>query len=443
TYYNNLSQDRKAFISRVVLNDGLPKKNGNYILPARDAQARGSLSTDEQALLQRIKKFRFNNDRILTDNIALDSKDIDEAPVDIIALAGNVEKIESSGSEKLLGTEDISASEELGEIKISLPIDKIEGYDEITITGKLVGSSSGSPLASYALKLIEFDNTQTVIEGYTNDQGEFEFIVNPEKYDLTFKKASASESVSLEDFNVEGRREKASGIYTNATRAFFDVSSSNLRPEVRILLDEVIVAFKKSGNKIEIESHTDNTGNAESNLILSKDRGYAARDYLIESGISKSDISVIWHGSENPIADNNNPYGRQLNRRIDVRLIGKRKESFGNFYLVRPGTTITKISGSMGVSLDHIRTINGLGNADLAAYKPIRLKKSGIVVDFNLVVPADIKSGSDFVYTVQPGDNLEIVAKKFNVPEELIMEQNDLSSSTLEPGTRLIIYPKN
>ncbi len=444
TYYNNLSQDRKAFINRIILDKGLPKRNGRYVLPEGDARARGTLSSSETQLLERIKKFRFNNDRILTENIAIDAKDVDEEPVDIIALAAGVDMEAESGSKKLLGAEDILASEELDEIKIALPIDKIDGYDEITISGKLVGANSGTPLSSYAITLIEFDNTKTVIEGYTNTIGEFEFKVSPAKYDLTFKKGTESESVVLEDFNVDGRVEKEAGIFTSATRAFFDVSSSDLRPEVLILLDEVIAAYRQGGEKIEIESHTDDTGAAEFNLVLSKDRGYSARDYLISNGVDQSKISVIWHGSEKPIADNGNPYGRQLNRRIDVRLIGKRRESFGNFYIVRPGATVAKVSGSMGVSVESIRRLNGLGSGELAAYKPMRLVKDGkIEADFNLVVPADIKSGSDFVYTVQPGDNLQIVSQKFNVPEELIMEQNGLSSTRLEPGTRLIIYPKN
>ncbi|MEO9482702.1 MAG: OmpA family protein [Ekhidna sp.] len=445
TYYNNLSQDRKAFVSRVVLDKGLPKRNGKYVLPEADARARVTLSASENDLLERIKKFRFNNDRILTENLALDAKDVDEAPVDIIAMAAgtNLDE-EEAGSQKLMGAEDILASEELDEIKITLPINKIDGYDEITITGKLLGATTGTPLSSYAITLIEFDNTKTVIEGYTDSAGKFEFKVSPAKYDLTFKKGTDAESVVLEDFNVDGRREKEAGIFTNATRAFFDVNSSDLRPEVKILLDEVIVAYRESGEKIEIESHTDDTGTPELNLALSKDRGYSARDYLIQKGIDQSRISVIWHGSEKPIADNGNPYGRQLNRRLDVRLIGKRRESFGNFYLIRPGVTVTKLSGSMGVPAERIRSLNGLGSSDFSAYQPIRLKKDGeIEPDYNLVVPADIKSGSDFVYTVQAGDNLQIVSKKFNVPEELIMEQNGLSSTALEPGSRLIIYPKN
>ncbi len=442
-YYNNLSQDRKAFINRIVLSKAFETKNGRYVLPSADANARGQLSSSERNLLSTIKKFRFNNDRILTDNIALDAKDVDEVPVDLMALASNSD-VEEETSEKLLGAEDILASEELDEIRIGLPIDKIDGYNEIKIAGQLVGSTTGNPLSSYAITLIQFDNRNTVIEGYTNENGEFEFTVSPAKYDLTFKKATSAEGVSLEAFNVEGNRERDASVFTNATRAFFDVSSSNLRPEVTILLDEVAEAFKGSGNKIEIESHTDDTGGAEFNLSLSKDRGYSARDYLVSKGINQSNISVIWHGSEKPIADNNNPYGRQLNRRIDVRLIGKKKESFGNFYLIRPGATVDKISANMDVSAQTIRNLNSLQAAELQAYKPIRLKATHqIRPDYNLVVPADIKSGSDFIYTVQPGDNLEIVSKKFNVPEELIMEQNGLISPRLEPGTRLIIYPKN
>lgn len=443
-FYNTLAQDRKAFITRIVLDKGLPKRNGNYVLPTADAQARGSLTPDEKQLLDALKKFRFNNDRILTEKLAIDAKDIDEEPVDILAMAENSsDEPTDNQSKKLLGAEDILASEELDEIKISLPIDKIDGYDEITITGTLVGSNTQNALSSYSIKLIELDNTQTVIEGYTNEKGAFKFQVEPGQYDLAFKKANTNESVILEDFNVEGKKEKTTGIYTNATRAFFDVSSSDLRPEVSILLDEVIVAYKNGGASIEIESHTDDTGGAAFNLELSKNRGYAARNYLIANGVSTSDISVIWHGSGKPIADNGNPYGRQINRRIDVRLIGKRSASFGNFFLIRPGATVSKISGSMGVSADEIRSLNGLAG-ELKAYQPIRLKKTDkLEPDFNLVVPADIKSGSDFVYTVRSGDDLSIVAEKFNVPEELIIEQNGLSSTRLEPGTRLIIYPKN
>lgn len=439
-HYNNLSEGRKSFYNRVVLDRAFEMRNDNYILSAADVSAKRQLNSSDLALMERIKKFRYNNERVLTENLAVEAKDVDEAPVDIVAIAAEVE--EENKAEQLITTQDILATEEAGEVRISLPINKIEGYSEITITGQLVGESTQAPLSNYSITLIAFDNEATVVEGYTNGNGFFDFTVSPRQYDITFKKAAAAESVALAAFNVEGKRRKDSDIQISNTRAFFDVSSYALRPEVQILLDEVIVAFKNSGKKIEIESHTDATGTAELNLKLSKDRGYSARDYLVSKGIDPSEISVIWHGQGKPIAENDNPFGRQLNRRIDVRLIGKTKKSFGNFFLVRPGANVNTLAQSFQVDVQDIQKLNGL-KGDVKPYQPIRLKAGTTDPDFNLVVPADIVSGSDFMYTVKPGDDLQKVAKKFNVPEELLMEQNDLSSTQLTPGTRLIIYPKN
>lgn len=441
-HYNNLSEGAKSFYNRVVLGKAFEIKNGSYVLNEQDTRARAQLTASERSLMERIKKFRFNNERILTENLAVEAKDVDDEPVDIIALAAQAkEEEEANRSDQIMTTSDILASEEEGEVRIELPIDKIDGYSEITITGRLVGESTKNPLRSYSITLVGYDEDATVVEGYTDVNGNFDFTVAPSKYDITFKKASANEGVELARFNVEGKRRKSTEIMVTATRAFFDVNSFALRPEVMILLDEVATAFRISGNKIEIESHTDDTGTLEYNLQLSKDRGYAARDYLISKGIDVSKISVIWHGAGKPIADNGNPYGRQINRRIDVRLLGRSEKDFGNFYLVRPGATVNKLAASFGLSDENIRSINGI-RGDLKAYQPVRVKARRTEPDYNLVVPADISSGKDFIYTVKPGDDLSKVAQKFNVPEELLMEQNNLSSTTLEPGTRLIIYPK-
>lgn len=443
-YYNNLAPDRKGFMSRIVLDQTFSQRNGKYVLSSQDARMRGQLDASENALLEKIKKFRFNNQRILTENLSMDAMDVDSDPYDVLAIA-LAENIDNSGAEKILDSKDILAEEELDEIRIGLPIDKINGFDEITITGRLIGSNSGSPLSSYAITLISFDNENTVIEGYTNRAGEFEFVVDPAKYDITFKKATNAEPVALEDFRVEGVRTKqATTLVTNNTRAFFDVDASELRPEVKILLDEVRMAFGDGGTKIEIESHTDATGSAEYNLGLSKNRGYAARDYLIARGVDKSKISVIWHGSENPIADNDNPFGRQLNRRIDIRLIGNERADFGSFYLVRPGATVSKVAGAMNMEPGDIRDLNGVRGNTLQAYSPIRLKSDQTLeANSSLLVPADISADSEFVYFVKRGDNLQSLSQKFNVPEEMIMEHNKLTSTQLTPGMRLVIYKQD
>ncbi len=439
-HYNNLSEARKAFYNRIVLDRAFETDNGKFILSPADVQTKKQLSSRDLSLLERIKKFRYNNERVLTENLAVEAKDVDEEPVDIIAIVAEVE--EANEPEQLINTQDIMATEEEGEIRISLPIDKIEGYHEITITGQLVNENTDTPLSNHAIKLIAFDNEATVVEGYTNNDGFFDFTVNPKKYDITFLKSGGSESVALSAFNVEGKRLRDEHISMSSTQAFFDVNSFQLRPEVKILLDELVTAFKNSGKKIEIESHTDATGSIEYNLKLSKDRGYSTRDYLISKGIKPSSISVIWHGQGNPIADNDNPFGRQLNRRIDVRLVGRSKKNFGNFYLVKPAANINSLAQSFGLDVQSIRTINGL-SGDVEAYQPIRLKAGNLKPDYNLVVPADILPEADFIYLVKPDDTINKVAQRFNVSEEILMKKNNLDSKQLKPGMRLVIFKED
>ncbi|MDQ3392786.1 MAG: DUF5723 family protein [Bacteroidota bacterium] len=79
--------------------------------------------------------------------------------------------------------------------------------------------------------------------------------------------------------------------------------------------------LKRPGYKLLIEGHTDNTGLAQSNLILSVDRANAVRDYLIDKGVDPDILIAEGHGAERPIADNETEEGRKLNRRVEFKII--------------------------------------------------------------------------------------------------------------------------
>ncbi|MDQ3535428.1 MAG: DUF5723 family protein [Bacteroidota bacterium] len=79
--------------------------------------------------------------------------------------------------------------------------------------------------------------------------------------------------------------------------------------------------LKRPGYKLLIEGHTDNTGLAESNMILSLDRANSFRDFLINKGVNPEILIANGYGSERPIADNNNDKGRKLNRRVECKFI--------------------------------------------------------------------------------------------------------------------------
>lgn len=74
--------------------------------------------------------------------------------------------------------------------------------------------------------------------------------------------------------------------------------------------------------KLKIVGHTDNVGNANSNLTLSKGRANSVVQYLTNKGISADRFQVVdGKGSNEPVANNNTEGGRAKNRRVDITLL--------------------------------------------------------------------------------------------------------------------------
>lgn len=74
--------------------------------------------------------------------------------------------------------------------------------------------------------------------------------------------------------------------------------------------------------KLQIVGHTDNTGDPQNNLILSKGRANSVVAYLTSKGISPDRFQLIdGRGSNEPIADNSTLAGKAKNRRVDITLL--------------------------------------------------------------------------------------------------------------------------
>lgn len=84
-------------------------------------------------------------------------------------------------------------------------------------------------------------------------------------------------------------------------------------------LAEVLV--KRPEWKLQIAGHTDNVGDEQANLVLSKKRAEAVKNFMISKGIDASRLNALFFGESMPIADNNTPEGRQKNRRVEMTII--------------------------------------------------------------------------------------------------------------------------
>jgi peptidoglycan-associated lipoprotein len=101
----------------------------------------------------------------------------------------------------------------------------------------------------------------------------------------------------------------------------FGVSSADLGDMARAAIADLANKLKAEDANIyiEIQGHTDSTGNPEYNLRLGERRAEAVRATLNgEHSIPLHRISVISYGETRPIADNSTAAGRSQNRRVAI-----------------------------------------------------------------------------------------------------------------------------
>lgn len=102
----------------------------------------------------------------------------------------------------------------------------------------------------------------------------------------------------------------------------FESGSAVLTAAGTQILDEMAVALHRVGaKKVKIIGHTDSSGDANKNFLLSQERAIAVRNYLVGKNIAADRLSTEGMGSNKPVADNNTAEGRKKNRRIEFEVL--------------------------------------------------------------------------------------------------------------------------
>ncbi len=100
----------------------------------------------------------------------------------------------------------------------------------------------------------------------------------------------------------------------------FDTGSAQVKPESNETLKTLAAFIQKfPDKKFLIVGHTDNTGDFESNIILSKKRAEAVKNILVNQfGINAGQLKTFGNGSAAPIAKNTTEKGKAKNRRVEL-----------------------------------------------------------------------------------------------------------------------------
>jgi len=102
----------------------------------------------------------------------------------------------------------------------------------------------------------------------------------------------------------------------------FDTKQYAIKEESKPYLDEIVSLLNSVPSmKFKINGHTDNVGDDDNNLVLSRNRAKAVLNYLVSKGIAESRLVSEGFGETKPIDTNDTEEGRLNNRRVEFEII--------------------------------------------------------------------------------------------------------------------------
>ena len=102
---------------------------------------------------------------------------------------------------------------------------------------------------------------------------------------------------------------------------YFNYDSNTLPSDSLEILDKIAgYAVANPSREFIIKGYTDSTGAESYNLVISKYRAEAVKNYLVAKGVDSTRLSTFGLGSRYPIFSNSTAGGRKLNRRVEIEL---------------------------------------------------------------------------------------------------------------------------
>jgi len=220
---------------------------------------------------------------------------------------------------------------------ITMP-DKAKPRPVVTVSGR-VTDPEGQPLAA-ELRWNDLEQQKEVGENRSDPTTGSYFIVLPagrrysyhaektgyigksESFDLRGMEKQVQYQLDIVLFPVEQLKKEEVAIRLD--NIFFDFDKYDLRPESSQELDRWVKFLLENRElQMEIDGHTDSIGTDAYNKKLSARRAEAVVNYLIEKGIATARITSVGFGESRPVATNDTPAGRQLNRRVEIKFINR------------------------------------------------------------------------------------------------------------------------
>jgi OOP family OmpA-OmpF porin len=113
---------------------------------------------------------------------------------------------------------------------------------------------------------------------------------------------------------------------TFAADVLFDFDKATIKPEGKSKLDDLAAKMKDINLEVVIAiGHTDSVGSDAYNQKLSVRRAESVKAYMVSKGVEPNRIYTEGKGEKQPVASNKTKDGQAKNRRVEIEVIGTRK----------------------------------------------------------------------------------------------------------------------
>lgn len=195
----------------------------------------------------------------------------------------------------------------------------------VLVTGRVYNAGNLKPINDANVSVREAKNKTVVAETKTKN-GIYEVELPP----------FGSYSVSVDAMGYEpkempvktlGKSQEVKSLFNLRTESYelplitiyFPQGENVMESSANAKLDSMVSYFnRRTDLKIILKGHTDNIGNFDKNLVLSKERVEAVKAYLTSKGIPSDKIDGNAYGSARPHSGNQTENQKQQNRRVEI-----------------------------------------------------------------------------------------------------------------------------
>ena len=202
-------------------------------------------------------------------------------------------------------------------------------YEEYKINGTVKDALTKEPISATLIFQSVPDASDIYIIDAASGSGSYEVIIRNKKryiieitsnnYKPEIDTVTIKGNINALDFDLLSVKP---GQLLRLHNIYFAQGDYRILEKSRREISELVLLLNQYPDmSIQLEGHTDRLGGRNANVELSENRVQEIKKSLVSSGVNHKRIKTRAFGGSKPISTENNEESRQLNRRVEVRIL--------------------------------------------------------------------------------------------------------------------------